>query len=81
MMQLMSQAESLDEKDPRQMGRLMRRMSEISGEPLDGELDETVRRVEAGEDPEKLDEELGDAGPGGGGTPGAPSYDHGLYDL
>jgi putative FmdB family regulatory protein len=81
MMQLMSQAEGIDDKDPRQMGRLMRRMSEISGERLDGEMEETVRRLESGEDPEKLDEELGGDGTDGGGASAAPSYDNGLYDL
>ena len=85
MMQLMSQAEGVDENDPRQLGRLMRRMGEITGEPLDGEMEEAVRRLESGEDPEKIEEEMGDlfgdedGAPGG--SRGAPTHDSGLYDL
>ncbi len=86
MMKLMSQAEGIDENDPRQLGTLMRKMSDITGEKLDGEMEEAVRRLEAGEDPEKIEESLGDlddgAAGGMGGMPGgAPSYDDGLYSL
>lgn len=67
----------LDENDPRSMGRMMRRMAEQSGERLDPEMDEVVRRLEAGEDPEKIDEKMGDAlgdtGADGGG--GEDLYD------
>lgn len=85
MMRLMSQAEHMDENDPRQLGHLMRRMSEITGEPLDGEMEEAVRRLEAGEDPEKVEADLGDVfgegGPDGDGFGGPPSYDDGLYTF
>lgn len=50
-----------DNPDPRQMGRFMRRMSDLTGEPIDAGTEEMIRRLEAGEDPEKLEEELGDA--------------------
>lgn len=77
--------EGLDENDPRQMGRAMRRMSELTGEPLDGEMEEVVRKLEEGVDPDKLEDQMGDAfgdedGPGGGGR-GSPSRDPGLYDY
>jgi hypothetical protein len=82
MMRLMAEAEGLDEKDPRQLGRFMRRMSEVSGEPLDEEMEEAVRRLELGEDPEKIEEEFGDLmGPGDGDGFGGPSYDEGLYPM
>lgn len=85
MMQLMAQAENMDENDPRQLGRLMRRMSEISGEPLDGEMEEAVRRLESGEDPERIEDDLGDVLGGemgmGGGAYGAPDYDDDLYSM
>jgi len=71
--------------DPRQLGRLMRRMSEITGEPMPEEMNEAVRRLEAGEDPEKIEEEMGDLfGEGDnapGGPFGGPSRDPGLYDF
>jgi hypothetical protein len=47
--------------DPRQMGRMMRRMAELTGEKMPAEMQEMVRRLEAGEDPEKLEAEYGDA--------------------
>ena len=82
MMQLMSDAESMDENDPRQLGRLMRRMSEISGEPLDEEMEEAVRRLESGEDPERVEEDMGELGLGGGeGGLGGPSFDDDLYSF
>jgi putative FmdB family regulatory protein len=85
MMKLMSEAEGIDESDPRQLGRLMRRMGEITGEPIEGEMEEAVRRLEAGEDPEKIEEDMGDLfgddGAETGGGRGAPTYDTGLYDL
>ena len=42
----------LDENDPRDMARLMRRMSEETGEPLEGEDAEMLDRMEAGEMPD-----------------------------
>lgn len=52
----------LDEEnpDPRQLGRLMRRMCDLSGESMPPEMEEMTRRLEAGEDPEKLEEQFGD---------------------
>lgn len=47
--------------DPRQMAHLMRKMSDLTGEKLPGEMQEMVKRLEAGEDPEALEEEYGDA--------------------
>jgi putative FmdB family regulatory protein len=42
----------LDEKDPRSMARLMRKMSEETGEPLEGEEVEMLEKMEAGEMPD-----------------------------
>jgi putative FmdB family regulatory protein len=81
MMRLMSQIEGMDENDPKQMGTLMRKMSEITGEGLDPEMEEAVRRLEAGEDPDKIEEDLGDLGMGDGGGMAGPSYDDGMYSL
>jgi len=50
---------SVDENDPRAMGRMMRRMTELTGEKIDGEMEEVVRKLEEGADPESLEEQLG----------------------
>jgi hypothetical protein len=47
--------------DPRMLARMMRKMSELGGGKVPGEVDEMIRRMEAGEDPEKLDAEFGEA--------------------
>ena len=41
----------LDENDPQGMARMMRRMSEESGEPIEAEDAEVLERMEAGEMP------------------------------
>ena len=47
--------------DPRQMARMMRKMTSMIGEKVPGAMEEMLSRMEAGEDPEKLEEEYGDA--------------------
>ena len=61
-----SEFASVDENDPKAMARMMRRMSELTGEKIDGEMEEVVRKLEEGVDPETLEEQLG-AGEGEGG--------------
>ncbi len=89
--------DGVDENDPRAMGRMMRRMSELTGEKLDEQMEEVVRKLEEGADPDTLEEQLGDALPegdagddptGGGlggmvgrGRRGAPTRDPNLYDY
>jgi len=86
--QLEREMESIDENDPKAMGRMMRRMSELTGEKLDGEMEEVVRKLEEGEDPESLEEQFGDAfpddglaGEGGAARGRAPTRDPKLYDY
>jgi hypothetical protein len=50
---------SVDENDPRAMGRMMRRMAELTGEKIDGEMEEVVRKLEEGADPDSLEEQMG----------------------
>lgn len=50
---------SVDENDPKAMGRMMRRMAELSGEKIDGEMEEVVRKLEEGSDPDELEDRLG----------------------
>ncbi len=54
---------NVDESDPRAMGRMMRRMAELSGEKIDGEMEEVVRKLEEGADPDALEEQLGGEAP------------------
>lgn len=49
----------VDENDPKAMARLMRRMAELTGERIDGEAEEMVRKLEEGADPEALEASLG----------------------
>ncbi len=48
-----------DQPDPRQLGRFMRRLTDVMGDKTPPELREVVRRLESGEDPEKLEEQFG----------------------
>jgi len=51
---------NVDENDPKAMGRMMRRMAELSGEKMDGPMEEAVRKLEEGADPDSLEDEMGD---------------------
>ena len=52
--------DSLDENDPKQGAHLMRKLFSATGMPVAGGMEEALRRMEAGEDPEKIEEEMGD---------------------
>ncbi len=52
---------NVDENDPRAMGRMMRRMSELTGEKVDGDMEEVLRKLEEGADPDRLEAEMGGA--------------------
>jgi hypothetical protein len=56
---------NVDENDPRAMARMMRRMSDLTGEKIDGEMEEVVRKLEEGTDPEALEEQMGGEPPCG----------------
>jgi hypothetical protein len=62
----------VDENDPKAMGRMMRKMAEMTGEKLDGEMEEVVRKLEEGADPESLEEQLGGEDDGMGDPYGDP---------
>jgi len=86
MMRFASELEHMDENDPRQMAAAVRRMTELAGERITPAMEEMIRRLEAGEDPEKVEEELGDAleeemGEEGGGGLSEPERDDGLYPM
>ena len=93
MSQMDQDMEHLDETNPKHMAYMMRKMKEIMpADSLPKEMDVAIKRLEAGEDPEKIEEDMGDVldqlmpgegpegGPGGGGG-GGYSRDSGLYDY
>ena len=57
---LAGQMEGIDENDPRQMAGFMRKLSEATGMDLGSAMEEAIRRLEAGEDPDRIEEEMGD---------------------
>ena len=86
--------EHLDENNPKHMAHLMKKMKEIMPAGMvPKELDVAIKRLEAGEDPEKIEADMGDVlgdfmgGPedeeGGMGGYGGGGYsrDSGLYDY
>lgn len=96
MMQLASEADGIDEDDPRQAAQMMRKLYETTGLKLGDGMQEMIRRMEGGEDPEQIEAELGDVleeedplAPGGA-KKGfrdivkqsmRPQIDHTLYEL
>ena len=88
MMELERDMEHMDENNPKHMAQMMRKMKDIMPPgSVPKELDVAIKRLEAGEDPEKIEADMGDllgdfmggeeGGPGGGGY----SHDSGLYDY
>jgi putative FmdB family regulatory protein len=79
----------LDENNPKHMAQMMRKMKDVlpSG-TIPKEFDVAIKRLESGEDPEKIEADMGDvfgdlggdesAGPSGG---AGYSQDAGLYDY
>lgn len=90
MMELERDMEHLDENNPRHMAHMMRKMKDLMPPgTVPKELDVAIKRLEAGEDPEKIEADMGDVlgdfmgseegGPGGGAR--GYSHDSGLYDY
>lgn len=57
---LASEADGIDENDPRQAANVMRKLFDATGMPLGGGMQEALKRMESGEDPEKIEEDMGD---------------------
>lgn len=95
MSELERDMDHLDENNPRHMAHLLRKMQGLMPDgTLPKEMETAIRRLEAGEDPEKIEEDMGDVlgdflggedgeGMGGGGRGGGGAYsrDPGLYDY
>ena len=60
MASMASEADGLDDANPQQVAGLMRRLHRTAGVDLDPGMSEALRRMEAGEDPDVIEEELGD---------------------
>ncbi len=58
---LAKDAEGVNENDPRQVAGLMRKFYGTTGMKLGGTMEEAIRRMEAGEDPDAIEGELGEA--------------------
>lgn len=59
MAMLTREAENINEEDPRQAAELMRKLSDATGMKLGPGMEEALRRLEKGEDPEKIEQEMG----------------------
>jgi putative FmdB family regulatory protein len=83
----------LDENNPRHMAHVMKKMKDaLPAGTMPKELDIAIKRLEKGEDPEKIEADMGDVlgeafgpeeedGMGGMGGMGGYSRDGGLYDY
>ena len=78
--------EHLDETNPRHMARMIKKMKDLMPPgSVPQELDTAIKRLEAGEDPEKIEADMGDVlgdfmgGPEGGA--GGYTKEGGLYDY
>ncbi len=57
---LASEAEHIDENDPKSAAQLMRRFSDMTGLQFNDGMQEALQRMESGEDPEAIEAEMGD---------------------
>src|SRR5215468_3474846 len=82
MMELERDMEHLDEDNPRHMALMMRKMKELMpAGSVPKEIETAIKRLEAGEDPEKIEADMGDllgdfmGGEGEGGAGGGYARD------
>jgi hypothetical protein len=88
MMELERDMEHMDENNPRHMAHMMKKMKDLMPPgAAPKELDIAIKRLEAGEDPEKIEADMGEVlgdfmgGEEGGGGGGGYTHDSGLYDY
>jgi len=60
MSKMAAEAEHMDEEDPRQAARMMRQLYEATGLKMGEGMEEAMRRMEAGEDMDQIEADLGD---------------------
>ena len=80
--------EHMDENNPKHMAHMMRKMKDIMpAGTMPKEFETAIKRLEAGEDPEKIEADMGDVlgdfmgGKGGASAGGGYTHDSGLYDY
>src|SRR5205809_1091543 len=87
MLDLERDMEHLDESNPKHMAHMMRKMKDLMPPgSVPKELDVAIKRLEAGEGPEKIEEDMGDLlgdfmGGEEGGAGSGYAHDSGLYDY
>jgi putative FmdB family regulatory protein len=89
---LAREADKINEDDPRQAAQLMRKLTEATGMKMGSGMEEALRRLEKGEDPDQIEAEMGNIleqedpfilegkGKKAKGKP-KPKIDNTLYDL
>ncbi len=86
------EAGNINEDDPKQAANLMRKLCDMTGLDMGSGMEEALRRMEAGEDPEKIEEEMGNILEGddlfniakkgvGASKKKPPAHDETLYSL
>ncbi len=79
--------EHMDENNPKHMAQMMKKMKDLMPPgTMPKEMDIAIKRLEAGEDPEKIEEDMGDIfgdamGEAGGRGGSGYTRDSGLYDY
>jgi hypothetical protein len=94
MQMLAGEADKINEDDPRQAANLMRKLSDMTGLEMGPSMNEALKRMEAGEDPDAIEAEMGDLleeeepfllpdkkEGAKSGRRAAPTRDEKLYDL
>jgi putative FmdB family regulatory protein len=94
MQMLAGEAENISEDDPRQAANLMRKLTDMTGMELGPGMQEALRRMESGEDPDQIEAEMGEVlgeeepfllsgkkGRAAAGMKKVPMRDDTLYDL
>ena len=92
MSMLASEADRINEDDPRQAAMLMRKLSDATGLRMGPGMEEALSRMERGDDPDAIEQEMGDLLQGeepfvleqkssGGRKRPRPAVDETLYDL
>jgi len=85
MSELERDMDHFDENNPKHMAHMMRKMKEaMPPGTMPKEMDVAIKRLEAGEDPEKIEADMGDVfgeTMGGGGSDSGYTHDGGFYDY